>query len=180
MRLFRRTKKKKAPDYIAVNSDKKYEFRFTADSEEIDINNTKYQIEIVNGADGFDYIIFQNRKYPFEILEKKQNKYEILINGVAYSISVETPFSFKRKKFLAKQKKQTKNEKFLAPMPGKIVDVMAEVGSELKEGDSVLILEAMKMQNELLADFSGKIVNINVKPGDVVMKDDVLMEIERK
>jgi biotin carboxyl carrier protein len=67
----------------------------------------------------------------------------------------------------------------LAIMPGKIVRVMAEPGQEIQEGDSVCVLEAMKMENELHARQGGTVRAVHVKPGDDVEKDQVLVEIER-
>jgi biotin carboxyl carrier protein len=64
-------------------------------------------------------------------------------------------------------------------MPGKIVELLVEVNTRVKEGEPILILEAMKMQNEIISTVSGKIQKIQVKPGDSVSKDEVLLEIER-
>jgi len=66
----------------------------------------------------------------------------------------------------------------LAVMPGKVVRVMVEPGQEVQEGDSVCVLEAMKMENELLAGRSGTVRAVHAKPGDDVEKDQVLVEIE--
>ncbi|MFW5781313.1 MAG: biotin/lipoyl-containing protein [Bacteroidota bacterium] len=67
----------------------------------------------------------------------------------------------------------------MAPMPGKIVDILVEENTEVKEGDSIVILEAMKMQNEIICHTAGKVSSINIKAEDTVMKDDVLLEIEK-
>jgi biotin carboxyl carrier protein len=66
----------------------------------------------------------------------------------------------------------------LAIMPGKIIRVMVEVGQSVKEGESVCVLEAMKMENELHTRQSGVVRTVHVKPGDDVEKDQVLVEIE--
>jgi len=66
----------------------------------------------------------------------------------------------------------------LAIMPGKIVRVLVEPGQEVKEGDPVCVLEAMKMENELHARQSGVIKAVHVKPGADVEKNQVLVEIE--
>ncbi|MBC8262918.1 MAG: hypothetical protein H8E47_02190 [Anaerolineales bacterium] len=66
----------------------------------------------------------------------------------------------------------------LAIMPGKIIRVMVEPGQKVEEGDSVCVLEAMKMENELHAHQSGAVRAVHVKPGDDVEKDQVLVEIE--
>ena len=66
-----------------------------------------------------------------------------------------------------------------APMPGKIVDILVDSGVKVKEGEAVLILEAMKMQNEIIAPVSGVVKKIFVRQEDIVNKEDVLVEIER-
>ncbi|MCH8558794.1 MAG: biotin/lipoyl-binding protein [Balneolia bacterium] len=65
-----------------------------------------------------------------------------------------------------------------APMPGKIVSVLADEGSEVQQGDPIIILEAMKMENELKAPSSGIIKKISVSAGESVEKNVTLLEIE--
>jgi biotin carboxyl carrier protein len=64
------------------------------------------------------------------------------------------------------------------PMPGKITEVRVNVGDEVKTGDTVLILEAMKMFNELKADSSGLVKEVNVEIGTMVTTADLLVLIE--
>ena len=66
----------------------------------------------------------------------------------------------------------------LAPMQGTIVKVNVEVGQTVAVGDSVVVLEAMKMENQIAADKAGKVAKVNVKPGDTVGSGDVLVVIE--
>lgn len=61
-----------------------------------------------------------------------------------------------------------------APMPGKILNVKTNVGASVKKGDVVLILEAMKMENEVVAPEDGTIASINVAAGDSVEAGDTL------
>ncbi len=63
-------------------------------------------------------------------------------------------------------------------IPGTIVEVTAKVGDVVKEGDKLLLLYAMKMNNDVCAPVSGKVKKINVKAGQVVSKNDILVEIE--
>ena len=170
---------KKESEFIALStSNNKYKIKniFTDD---VKINYKKSEIKIFDDENGFTYLLYKNKKYHAEIVEKNQNKYTVLINGVSYSFTIETPFSYKRKKYLDKQKSNNKIEIVQAPMPGKIMDVFVEPGAEVKSGESILILEAMKMQNEIIAPITGKILKIYIKPGDIVNKDDVFMEINR-
>ncbi len=64
--------------------------------------------------------------------------------------------------------------KIEAPMPGNIIEIKVAVGDEVKEGDVVMIMEAMKLENELLAPCSGKILSINTTKGSVVNTGDTL------
>ena len=64
-----------------------------------------------------------------------------------------------------------------APLPGTITEVKVNVGDTVKQGDVVLVLEAMKMQNNIESEFSGTVTSITVKPGESVMEGTVLMTI---
>ena len=61
-----------------------------------------------------------------------------------------------------------------APMPGKIINVKANVGQSVKKGEVILLLEAMKMENEVVAPEDGTVASINVSAGDTVEAGDTL------
>jgi biotin carboxyl carrier protein len=65
-----------------------------------------------------------------------------------------------------------------APMPGKIIDVLVREGTTVLRGEPVVILEAMKMQNEILSPVNGTIVKVAARVNTNVMKDDLLIEIK--
>ena len=174
-----KSKKQQEPEYIAVTpGNKKYVIR-NPFSEELKINGHKQDIKIFEDEEGFTFLEFRNKKYLAEITDKSQNKYTVLLNGLSYSFTIESPISYRRRKYLEKHKEINKLEVVSAPMPGKIVELLVEPNSRVKEGEPILILEAMKMQNEIITQVSGKIQKIYVKAGDSVAKDEVLMEIER-
>lgn len=64
-----------------------------------------------------------------------------------------------------------------SPLPGSIVDVMVKTGEEVKEGDVLLILEAMKMENEITAPQAGTVREIYVKAGDTVAAGEILLAL---
>lgn len=68
--------------------------------------------------------------------------------------------------------------KVAAPMPGTILDIKVKVGDEVSEGQVLLILEAMKMENDIPATATGKVAAINVNKGDTVNSNDVLVVIQ--
>lgn len=66
----------------------------------------------------------------------------------------------------------------VAPLPGTINDIKVKVGDKVSAGDTVVILEAMKMQNNIEAETSGTVASINVNKGDAVMEGDTLVTIK--
>jgi biotin carboxyl carrier protein len=66
----------------------------------------------------------------------------------------------------------------VAPMPGKVVRVHVEAGATVEKGAGVIVVEAMKMQNEMKSPRAGVLVSVNVKPGDTVNAGDVLAVLE--
>lgn len=65
-----------------------------------------------------------------------------------------------------------------APMPGNILDVKVNAGDTVSEGQVLMILEAMKMENDIVAPKAGTIASVNVKKGDSVNRDDLLVSIQ--
>jgi len=70
------------------------------------------------------------------------------------------------------------SKKIVAPMPGKVVDILVKTGDEVLEYQEVLILEAMKMENAIPSPESGKVKGILVKKDDTVAAKQVLIELE--
>lgn len=144
----------------------------------IKIGKREYEVKLKADEKFGTYILWKNRKYPVEIVRSRQNRYEILFNDISYTFTVETPFSFQRMKVLSAKRGKVEQEFIKAPMPGKIIDVLVREGSPVLRGEPVLILEAMKMQNEIISPVNGKITRVLAKANSVVMKDDVLIEIK--
>lgn len=165
--------------FIAVSGgNKKYEIINPLD-EYVKIRGRKMDIQVVEENDGFTYLVWKRKRFQVDILEKYQNKYTVMINGVWYCFTIETPISYKRRRFLSKIVFSSNIEKIVAPMPGKILSVLVEENAEIKQGEAVVILEAMKMQNEILSHVSGKVKKVTVRQNDSVMKDEVMFEIEK-
>jgi len=81
-------------------------------------------------------------------------------------------------KFINSRKGKVEFELVKAPMTGKIINILVREGSSVLRGEPVLILEAMKMQNEILSPVNGVIVKVSAKANTNVMKDDLLVEIK--
>lgn len=70
-------------------------------------------------------------------------------------------------------------KKIRSPMPGRIVRVLKKTGDELKRGDVILILEAMKMEHKVIAPWPSELKELKVSDGDQVLPDDILVELEK-
>lgn len=119
--------------------------------------------------------------------------YNITVNGVAYSVSVEetaagaapvaaapvaAPAAPKAAPAPAAAPKAAAGAVTVkAPMPGNILDVKVAAGASVKAGDVLVILEAMKMENEIVAPQDGTVASINVNKGDTVNSGDVLVSM---
>lgn len=162
----------------AISSENR-QFSFTLPlRQSIRIGKRDYEVKLKADEKLGTYILWKNRKYPVEIVRSRQNKFEILFNDISYSFTVETPFSLQRMKVLNAQKGKATAAFVKAPMPGKIIDVLVREGSLVQRGEPVVILEAMKMQNEILSPANGTVVKISAKANTNVMKDDLLVEIK--
>jgi biotin carboxyl carrier protein len=144
----------------------------------IRIGKRDYEVKLKSDEKYGTYILWKNRKYPVEVIRSSQNKYEILFNDISYIFTVETPFSLQRMKVLNSTRGKIEQEIIKAPMPGKIIDVLVREGSTVLRGEPVVILEAMKMQNEIISSVNGTVVKVMARPNFNVMKDDVLVEIK--
>ena len=161
----------------ALSDTKKFGFALPF-KHSIKIGKREYEIKLKEDEKYGTYILWKNRRYPVEVIKSRQNKYEILFNDISYSFTVETPFSLQRMKLLNSKKGKPEKEFVKAPMPGKIIDVLVRENTNVLRGEPLVILEAMKMQNEIQSPVNGQIISITVKPGNNVMKDDLLIEIK--
>ncbi|XP_055492629.1 propionyl-CoA carboxylase alpha chain, mitochondrial [Leucoraja erinacea] len=98
--------------------------------------------------------------------------------GTAYKVQVLTQLAAELNKYMPEKVLEDVGNRIMSPMPGTIVSIDIAVGDEVSEGQEVCVIEAMKMQNSLIATKSGKVKVLNCKPGDTVGEGDVLMEFE--
>jgi len=163
--------------YALSSENKKFSFSLPL-KHKIRIGKRDYEVKLKADEKLGTYILWKNRKYPVEIIRSRQNKYEILFNDISYTFSVETPFSLQRKKVLDSGRGKIEQEFIKAPMPGKIIDVLVREGATVLRGEPLIILEAMKMQNEILSPVNGIVVKVAARANTNVMKDDLLIEIK--
>ena len=127
-------------------------------------------------------------KYEVAVGDIEENIVTVTVNGEEYKVEMEKEAEPEKKKpVLGKPAAATastsdepaankaavnKNNAVKAPLPGVITDIKVAVGDEVQVGDTIIVLEAMKMANNLQAEKAGKVTAICVKVGESVMEDD--------
>ena len=101
--------------------------------------------------------------------------YLITIEGTEHEIIF--PSIGNQPKTQRKKRKKNRGGNVVSSMPGNIIEISVQKGDEVEEGDLILILEAMKMQNEMRAQVSGTITEINCEVGESVEANTALVEI---
>lgn len=116
----------------------------------------------------------------FDVAIERDGEYwNVEIEGVSFSVKIDNDMSNNN----SKTRKRTGSKRILSgkissSIPGKIVSLNVKVGDVVKQGDVVMILEAMKMQNEIQAPLSGEIIEMNCESGDSIEANMPLIVIE--
>jgi len=131
----------------------------------------------------------QGNEYDVEVLKFEDNIAKVEVNGTHYSVEVHKEIKQTKTPVLVRQevpspkrseikiKKSIGATQIKAPLPGNIMQVFVKTGDEVKKGDKLLMYEAMKMENTILAEKEGQIAAVKVQQGDSMLEGDVLIEI---
>jgi len=155
---------------VKVNDSQDFEFS----EEEIKVLDTQ------KTSDKHYHLLKDNRSYTAEVFKSDflNRSYEIKINSNIYSIKINNDLDQLIDEMgLSLGSSQQVND-IKAPMPGLILEVNVKEGDEVKEGDYLLVLEAMKMENTLTAPRDGVVKSVTVSKSDTVEKNQLLIEME--
>lgn len=141
------------------------------------INGTPYRV-IVNKAEG-NTIELEVNGTPFTVeLEQKTNPLTGIKRPNPEAAPAPTPKSASTPLVTRPAEEQTKSTAIQSPLPGVILDIRCKEGDIVKRGQTLMVLEAMKMENNILANANGKITQILVQKGDSVLEGAELVVIE--
>jgi biotin carboxyl carrier protein len=141
-------------------------------------DNKKYNYELIPVC-SHSFLLRLNDNF-FEITAEKLNTdlFTVLLNGHQFDITVRTALQEKAFRLLENSVASHHYHRDIkAPMPGLILKIKKKIGDKVELGESVMILEAMKMENDLKAPASGTIENIAVSVGSAVEKGTILFSI---
>lgn len=125
---------------------------------------------------GFCSIIHEGRSYNAESVRHSEGRYTITTNFRNFDIELSNP----QKKYLRGRQSAAEEvqETITSPMPGKIIKVMVQENKEVKQGDPLIIVEAMKMQSTYTAAQNAIVEKIHVEEGDSVDRDELLISFK--
>ena len=138
------------------------------------------QLDFVKESDGTFHILKNNQSYRAEIITADFAKkiFSLKINGNPYHLKLEDEFDQLVNQLGLSAVNSQKVTDVKAPMPGLVLEVAAEVGQEVKKGDPLLILEAMKMENVIKSVGEGVVKAIHIKKGEALEKGQLMIEME--
>jgi biotin carboxyl carrier protein len=162
--------------FQAIVNDKTFEIN--PEGETITVNGEALAWDVAQLRDGYFHIIHNHKSCKAELVkaDATTKTFTWKINGKHYTVSVKDKFDLLLEKLGMSQTAGSKVNSIKAPMPGLIIDLKVKAGDVVKQGDPLLILEAMKMENILKSPGDGEVKTIKIKKGDSVEKNQVLIE----
>jgi biotin carboxyl carrier protein len=160
--------------YITIIDGQEYQVELLEDGQ-VEINERVYQVDLqeVDGQRVFTVLV-DGRSFE-ATLTSENDHLDVIIQGARYQAEVIDEHAMLLRQAGGESTGLTGDYKLEAPMPGLVIKVPLAVGDEVGEGDVLLILESMKMQNELRSPQAGVVKAVNVKAGDNVEKREVMI-----
>jgi biotin carboxyl carrier protein len=121
-------------------------------------------------------VVYGNASFEVDVTQVPGDEFEVLINGDCHKFSLMN--EQRRAMIRAGGKGSAGKAMVTSPMPGKVVKLLVAEGQEVEAGQGVIVVEAMKMENELKSALPGKVKEIFVKEGDVVESGAKLLLVE--
>jgi len=156
-----------------------YKF-YINDTYEFELGEQDLRHDIQEYEQGRFHIILNDKSYNAELVESNTiaKTLTIKVNNNTYTIQAEDRFDRLLKQLGFSNLNAQKIDNIKAPMPGLVLKILIEIGQTINKGDTLLILEAMKMENAIKSPGEGVIKHIKVKESDAVDKGQVLIELE--
>ena len=135
-----------------------------------------YEVEVRELSDGEYLLVHGTNVYRCRVNQQRGSRFEVSLRGRSYDITIVDPKRLGSSQAVGKHAHGT--AEIISPMPGKVVRILAEAGTNVEVGAGIIVIEAMKMQNELKSPKTGTVVSINAEVGQTVNAGAVLAVIE--
>jgi len=163
-------------NYIVSINDTKHSLKISSKNN-VELNGQNYKVEL-SQLSQYSYLLKINNNV-YHVTSEKLNgqNYSFTIAGSSYNATVRTNLEEKANEYLQNKAKKNGAEIIKSPMPGLIVKILKDVGDSVEVGEPIILLEAMKMENEIRATASGIVKSISTKENSSVEKGHALLEI---
>ena len=144
---------------------------------EVEIDGAVHSVELekLDGAVASLRFLESGRSFQITYQHLKNGSWRVAVGQREFDFSVLTPAEAVE---AVSGTREGGPSKLVAPIPGKVVAIKATPGDEVVPGQSLVVLEAMKMENELAAEQTGRVVKVHVAAGDTVEGGELLIELE--
>jgi biotin carboxyl carrier protein len=161
---------------IKVNS--KHDFEVDRQADTLLVNNNVIDADIKQLNDLLYHVINKNGSYNAEVVSfnREEKTAEIKVNNTIYTLAAKDQFDVLLDKMGLSNLLTAKISEIKAPMPGMVLKVLVEEGAQIKKGDNMFVLEAMKMENIIKSPADVVVKTIKIKPGDKVEKGQILIQ----
>lgn len=139
------------------------------------VDGQETPLDAVSTQDGVLSLLLDGKSYEIK-QENTGTDFNIIVDGLRFPTQIRDPRSLRSRRGADSGPEGVK--KIVAPMPGKVVRILAQPGTAVEHGQGVIVIEAMKMQNELKSPKEGRVSDLRVEPGDTVAAGEVLAVIE--
>jgi biotin carboxyl carrier protein len=142
----------------------------------VTVNGESYQVNAVMLEPGGMSLLVDGKSYAATIQEKK-DRLSVLVRNRIFDVSIIDERRGKLNKIATRFSSQGK-QIIASPMPGKVVRVLVSLGDSVLEGQGLVVVEAMKMENELKSPKAGKVIELNAREGSAVDNNAILVVVE--
>lgn len=165
---------------LQISVDEKSNYEIVQTKDGVTLNGKQVDCDIQFQPSNIISVIYNNKSYTATVdnIDKTAKEMLLTIDGQQHTIAIKEPIDQLLTSMGMDLSAMQKAEPVKAPMPGKVLKIMVEEGQEIKKGDALLILEAMKMENVLKASADGTVKAINTKEQVAVEKGAILIELE--
>ena len=144
----------------------------------IKINQRDYRLKVLRFSTNILEFMINNSYHYAKILSSSTSEVKLLIDGTEMKISKHSKLSEVLEKSLSKISMSTGVNSLTSQIPGRVVSVIGKQGDPVNKGDSIVVLESMKMQVAVKSHKDGIIKEIKVKQGNTVSRNDIIAVIE--
>jgi biotin carboxyl carrier protein len=153
------------------------QLKLSDDRALVQVAEREYDLKIHQPVEGIVLVQNGSRVYECRIESHQMSDvFVVTLRGRTYTITIADPKRLRSGE--NSHRHDHGSAEITAPMPGKVVRVLVEAGTQVEAGAGILVVEAMKMQNEMKTPRAGTIVSLNAKAGDTVNAGDVLAVVD--